>query len=184
MPPNNVLSDDDRRVWQAVTSGIRPLAGRPDATIEICIEVRQDKAVQSVASTLSLPAPPPRLALPRPLDPLDHGRADNLDSSLQDRFRKGKLPIEAILDLHGLSQDQAHGALLEFLPRCVRQRMRCVMVITGKGRSGVGILRNQVPRWLNMSPLRGMLLAFTYAVPRHGGEGALYILLKRQRATS
>lgn len=91
--------------------------------------------------------------------------------------------MEASLDLHGLSQEEAHQALARFLARAAQAGRRCVLVVTGKGvkAGGEGILRASVPRWLNAPELRAQVLAFTYAAPKDGGTGALYILLKRRR---
>ena len=88
------------------------------------------------------------------------------------------------MDLHGMTQDQAHRALNAFIDASSHAGRRCVLVITGKGGRGdgsVGVLREQVPRWLNQAPLRPLVLAFSYATPKDGGEGALYVLLKRKR---
>ncbi|TAN71400.1 MAG: hypothetical protein EPN20_04685, partial [Magnetospirillum sp.] len=85
------------------------------------------------------------------------------------------------LDLHGHSQDLAHGELIAFIQRAWIAGRRCVLVVTGKGVKGDGILKNQVPRWLNQSPLRERILGFSYARPQHGGTGALYVLVRRQR---
>ena len=84
------------------------------------------------------------------------------------------------IDLHGRTQSEAHAALLSFLHRAQAAGARFVLVITGKGLAGGGILREQVPRWLNQPPNRGRVLAFDYAQAQHGGMGALYVLLKRQ----
>lgn len=92
------------------------------------------------------------------------------------------MAIEGSLDLHGLTQDAAHTALWRFITGSAEQGRRCVLVITGKGnRDGIGVLRLQVPRWLNESTLRPLVLAFVGARPQHGGDGALYVLLKRRR---
>lgn len=182
-PPHhpNLLSEEDHQIWTMVVSDVRPL----DLLRQLIpIAPRQDTKVMvapkkfKIISALPLPIPlrPKKL---HSLAPLNHSWADNIDSSLQKRFRQGKLPVEASLDLHGMTQDQAHHSLLSFVPNCSRQRKRCVNIITGKGKAGDGVLKNQVPRWLNNAPLRELILAFTYARPHHGGEGALYLLLKK-----
>ncbi len=88
------------------------------------------------------------------------------------------------MDLHGMTQEQAHRALNAFIEGSFRAAKRCVLVITGKGLKpdgSVGVLRSAVPRWLNQPPNRERVLAFSYAIPRDGGEGALYVMLKRKR---
>jgi DNA-nicking Smr family endonuclease len=81
-----------------------------------------------------------------------------------------------------MTQDFAHGALTAFVCRAFDAGKRCVLVITGKGtREGSGVLRANVPRWLNQAPLRDRILGFSYARPQHGGEGALYVLIRRRR---
>lgn len=126
------------------------------------------------------PAPAPR---PEPMAELAHGRGAGMDRRQADRLRRGRLPIEGRLDLHGMTQAEAHGRLNAFVADAVAAGKRCVLVITGKGlaRDGSGILREAVPRWLNTPPLREHVLVFDYAQPRHGGLGALYVLLKRKR---
>lgn len=71
--------------------------------------------------------------------------------------------------------------LADFIERAESAGKRCLLVITGKGLASGGILRDQVPRWLNQAPNRSRVLAFDYARPQHGGSGALYVLLKRRR---
>ena len=83
-----------------------------------------------------------------------------------------------------MTQEQAYVALNYFTKASYQARKRCVLVITGKGsksRGSVGVLRMAVPRWLNEEPNRTRVLAFSYATPRDGGEGALYVMLKKKR---
>ncbi len=97
---------------------------------------------------------------------------------------------DARIDLHGMTQDDAHGTLRDFITASARAGRRCVLVITGKGLrrlgddssadAGIGVLRNAVPRWLNEAPNRARILAFAAAQPCDGGGGALYVLLRRQ----
>ena len=100
-----------------------------------------------------------------------------------ERFRRGKTPIEGKIDLHGRTQAQAHDDLHDFVARAHAAGKRMVLVITGKGMtaSKSGVLKENVPRWLNEPGLRRHVLAFDYAEPQHGGEGALYVLLKRKK---
>ena len=94
------------------------------------------------------------------------------------------MPIEGRIDLHGLTQAEAYRALAAFFAGCREAGRRCVLVITGKGLGAdgsVGVLRSAVPRWLNEAANRVHVLAYAYATPRDGGEGALYVLLRRTR---
>lgn len=109
------------------------------------------------------------------------GRLIGLDKSTGERLFKGQMTIEGRLDLHGLTQAQAHDRLQDFLSRQARAGARCLLIVTGKGAAGGGVLKENVPRWLNEPALRRYLVAFGWAQPRHGGQGALYVLLKRNR---
>ena len=110
------------------------------------------------------------------------GTFAGVDRRTADRLRRGKLAIEARLDLHGLYQDEAHPQLNAFIAGTAAAQKRCVLVITGRGlgREG-GVLRRRVPQWLNQPPCRGMIVAVAQARPEHGGAGALYVLLRRRR---
>jgi DNA-nicking Smr family endonuclease len=126
--------------------------------------------------------PPPVAAPARPHE-LTHGHAVGIDKRQAERFRRGKTPIEGKIDLHGRTQQEAHDDLHHFLARAHASGKRMVLVITGKGITGskTGVLKENVPRWLNEPSLRRHVLAFDYAEPQHGGEGALYVLLKRKK---
>jgi DNA-nicking Smr family endonuclease len=107
--------------------------------------------------------------------------AGGLDRRQRERFRKGRMLIDGRLDLHGHTQAQAHDELLAFLRASRAKGARCILVITGKGMTSGkgGVLRHSVPRWLSEPAFRTMVLAFDQAQMKDGGEGALYILLKR-----
>src|SRR5690606_33882466 len=117
--------------------------------------------------------PLPPAARPQPPAELSHGSRDGLDRRKAERLSRGKLPIEATLDLHGLRQAEAHRRLESFLADSQAAGKRCVLVVTGKGlhKEEAGVLRSAVPRWLNEQPNRARVLSFDYAQPRHGGTG-------------
>jgi DNA-nicking Smr family endonuclease len=110
-----------------------------------------------------------------------------MDARTAERLKRGRLVIEGRLDLHGLSQARAHPALAAFIERGYAEGRRCLLVITGKGGGKLvdavpqGVLRAMVPQWLNAPELRAKIVSIMPAQPRHGGEGALYVLLKRHR---
>lgn len=119
----------------------------------------------------------PRLAASRRLDPT--GPVD-LDRRTWLKLRRGNYPIDARLDLHGLTQAEAHDRLAAFLAGAQARGNRCVLVITGRGARHGGTLRAMTPRWLDEAPNRGRVLSFAQAQLHHGGEGALYVLVRRR----
>lgn len=130
---------------------------------------------------------PERKPLAPPLPTLHPGAAPGVDRNTAASLRKGEMPVDATLDLHGYTQNEAHSALIGAIARARVLGQRCLLVVTGKGGSvdaegrTTGVLRANVPRWLNESPLRAHVLAFAKAKPRHGGEGALYVLVRRAK---
>jgi DNA-nicking Smr family endonuclease len=183
------LSASERALWRLAMRDAAPLPGR-----ELPPEVKPAPPPAPIEAAL------PRVALPpsRPLAPIHlpgrtYERAPGLDRRTSERLKRGQLPIEARLDLHGMTQDTAHAALNRFIADGARRGIRVVLIITGKGarprtdldplwaEPGIGILKSAVPRWLNELPNRPRILAFTGARPEHGGGGALYVLLRRQR---
>ena len=116
--------------------------------------------------------------------PLVMGQGAGVDKRTTQRLKRGQLAIEGRLDLHGLTQAAAHARLDRFLASSQERGLRCVLVITGKGLrpdGATGVLRDMAPRWLNEPPNRARVLALHTAQPKHGGAGAYYVLLKRQR---
>ena len=98
-----------------------------------------------------------------------------------ERLRRWRGRPEARLDLHGMTQDEAHRAVAGFIATSRSDGRRCILIITGRGRGkfGGGVLREQTPRWLNLQPTRESILGFAEAQPKDGGAGALYVLLKK-----
>jgi DNA-nicking Smr family endonuclease len=189
-PPG--LSPEDRDLWKHVTRDASPLAkreppARPEpaqsaaAAPEAALPAKAKSKQTSPAKTPLRPPPPePR----RPAAPeLAHGTIAGVDKRSAARLRRGKLPVEARLDLHGYSQAEAHRELDAFLAGAQAAGKRCVLIITGKGttKETGGVLRAQVPKWLNQPPNRDRILAFDHAQSKDGGLGALYVLLRRRR---
>jgi DNA-nicking Smr family endonuclease len=119
--------------------------------------------------------PPPSLPPPPPLAPLERRTRRAL--------ARGRAAPEAKLDLHGLTQAEAHGALISFLRRARSGGLGLVLVVTGRGRDPTegGVLRRNVPHWLRLPELRDLVLGFEEAGTRQGGAGALYVRLRRSR---
>ena len=139
-----------------------------------------EKAAKKPVAKQTPKAPPAKPPAPRPAD-LRLGERSGIDRSNARRLQRGQMALEDRLDLHGLSKEQAHRQLIAFISRAVQQNLRHVLVITGKGRDGQGVLRHEVPLWLKDAPLAGYINAISQAQPQDGGAGALYIRLKRQR---
>jgi DNA-nicking Smr family endonuclease len=126
-------------------------------------------------------AAPPSHVNDREAEP-SRGNVPGLDRRQALRLRRGQLAIEARLDLHGMTQAEAHRALAGFVTRAQAAGKRVLLVITGKGtRDGTGVLRQAVPRWLAEPAVGARVLASAPAVPRDGGQGAIYLLLRRTR---
>jgi DNA-nicking Smr family endonuclease len=183
------LSEEEHKLWSGVVRSIVPLKRKPS------VPHRLDAA--PAAGERVPPAPPPRRrAEPAPAR---HPAAKSaikpalpvlgLDRRQKQRLVRGTETIDARIDLHGKSQGEAHAALLGFLRRAQAQGARYVLVITGKGRVAApgshgehGILKRQVPMWLRLPEFRLHVLAVEDAHVAHGGEGALYVRLRKARA--
>lgn len=182
------ISDEERRLWSKVVSEARPLKKRRPASPAGATSPPPDDKTEPAAPAKPRPV---RRATPGqaekrqtpPAPELRHGSASGMDRRQAERFKRGKMSIEGRLDLHGMTRAAAHGALRHFILGAAAADKRCVLVITGKGRASLqgGVLREEVPRWLNEPGLRDKVLSFDYAQQPDGGTGALYVLLKRRR---
>jgi DNA-nicking Smr family endonuclease len=179
------VTPDELELWRHVAQSVRPIRSRR-RSVPSKDEMPAQPPAKAKAGKHAAPAAPAAKTQPSPPPKphaLTHGLSHGIDRRQAQRFRKGKLAIEGKIDLHGRAQQDAHDDLLAFLRRAHAGGKRNVLVVTGKGMTGgkAGILRQAVPRWLNEPAFRALVLAFDYAEPQHGGEGALYVLLKRMR---
>ena len=175
MSRRRALSDEERALWTGVARSITPLRRSRQPAAASAAEV-------GGGETFSVPpaAAPPEKKAP-PLAPL--GRR------LKQRVARGRAAIDARLDLHGLTQTEAHAELLRFLRRAQADGCKILLVVTGKGTSRGehnaaterGVLRRQVPIWLSLPEFRPLVVGFEHAHAGHGGQGALYVRLRRFR---
>lgn len=196
------LTDEDRTLWSRVAAtttpldhgaqrivsgfprpatnpaGHAPTADGPPATGPDPAPIPEFRIGERASMTAGFVAPVPAMPAPR------------MDPGLHRKMIRGRLAPEGRLDLHGMTLDEAHPALVGFLFRAHAAQMRLVLVITGKGKDRDdggpipirrGILRQQVPAWLAAPPLGALVLDIREAHRRHGGGGALYVYLRRPR---
>jgi len=177
------LTEDERKLWSGITRAIVPLKRRRSLA-------HQYEPIQARGERPPPPAAPARAKLPvqRHAAPNPASSLAPLERRQKQRLARGAAPIDGRIDLHGKSQSQAHAALLGFLRRAQADGARFVLVITGKGGppGGIvsgerGILKRQVPLWLRLPEFRLYVLAAEEAHGAHGGEGALYVRLRRAR---
>jgi len=175
------LSDEERELWTGFTRTIKPLPAAKKATAEPLASGHGGEPASAPRPAARHDAPASQKK-PPPLAPL--GRR------LKQRVARGREPIEARLDLHGFTQTQAHAALLRFLRQAQADGVKIALVVTGKGTgkgadrpSGAeqGILKRQVPIWLSLPEFRPLVVGFEDAHLGHGGQGALYVRLRRAR---
>jgi DNA-nicking Smr family endonuclease len=166
-----VLSYDERVLWSAVTQSIAPLRGKTSEPQEPEAEAPAPPARPQAAKTATPASAPPRIVAPPPppLAPLDR--------RMKKRVAGGQLAIDGRFDLHGYTQAEAHVALSRFLHAAAARGARLVLVITGKS----GVLKRQVPQWLALPEFRSLVVGFENAHITHGGEGALYVRVRRVR---
>jgi DNA-nicking Smr family endonuclease len=168
---------EERELWHRATRDVAPLAGRPrQHPIERPPPVigRSENGLLVTASTASKST---KASAEAP--PIDSFAG--VDRATAERVKRGRYEIEARLDLHGMTQEEAHRALRGFITAARSAGRRCVLVITGNGRLSGGVLKTAVPRWLAEPELRHHVLGIATARPPHGGGGALYLLLRRAR---
>lgn len=187
-PRRGELSEEDRILWAELVRSVSPMHGQ--------------KGLRT-STTLSEPvAPPPpapkrasAAAAKKPFladapSPGPVGRPEpGLDRRTSERMRRGERTPDSRIDLHGMTAARAHSRLDTFIGAALARGDRMVLVITGKGRRpkddimapDIGLLRSEVPQWLRAGPHRDHILGIYQAHRRHGGEGALYVYLRRAR---
>jgi len=176
------LTEEDRILWDLVAQSVTP-------TLPTKRAPKSRSSPESSAEVSTVPTKPERaksVSLPSyhaPSPPAPHTVRGHLDAPTLDKLARGRLALEARVDLHGMRQDEAYSLLLSFVGRAYARGVRYVLVITGKGSSsgGDGVLRRSVPGWLSTAPFRQYVSAHEGAARGHGGSGALYVRLKRVR---
>jgi len=179
-PGRRGLNAQEQKLWSEITRSVAPLRRQP---------LRADPELPTAPGKTKLnPKPsraPARSAPPaaRPTAPLEA-----FDRRLKQRLVRGTEAIDARVDLHGKTQSEAYAALFSFLRKSQSDGAKFVLVITGKGGSARedgserGVLKRQVPQWLRLPEFRRYVLGFEDAHHRHGGAGALYLRVRRQRS--
>ncbi len=183
----NAQNQQDSDLWAEVTRDVEPLKGK--STIPLSREKRMSstkpKGREQSAPLSEMPQSN------RDQDKAPQSGDREMDARALRRLKRGQMTVDGRIDLHGKSQNQAYDALLSYIPNAYAQGKRCILVVTGKGHSRTGdtslmnqkpgILKQKTPEWLNTPPLDQYVLKVTPARPQHGGEGALYVLLRRRR---
>jgi DNA-nicking Smr family endonuclease len=179
------LSDEEETLWSGVTRSVKPLRSG----------TAKRKAAAKAVSADDLKPAPQRMSKPlRPAMPTAKKSAPlaPLDKRQKQRVARGRQAIDARIDLHGMTQSQAHAALMHFVRQAQGTGARLVLVVTGKGSGKAsetsydaererGVLRRQVPLWLALPEFRPFIVGFDEAHIAHGGQGALYVRLRRIR---
>ncbi len=174
------LSYEERVLWTTVTKAIKPLRANPPAAPEADADAEDFKTALTSPPAKRVAKTAPAAVVPKA--PAPAPQPTSLSRRMKRNVARGKQQIDARLDLHGLTQAQAHGELLRFLRSANARDARLVLVITGKGRGGEpGVLRRQVPHWLALPEFRTLVVGFEDAHIAHGGDGALYVRVRRAR---
>jgi DNA-nicking Smr family endonuclease len=197
-PRRKHLSKEDEALWEHTASSLEPLKTRkarhhaavPDP--ETVPPFIAKAPARNSSAPPRAPDPPPAAA-PRAKASPAPPALNAFDRKAARRLRQGQIEIEARIDLHGMRQQEAHAALRRFLFSSIAKGRRWVLVITGKGASSRerdddgsymgaherGVLRRNVPMWLGEPELRAIIVSFTSAAIPHGGDGALYVQLRK-----
>jgi DNA-nicking Smr family endonuclease len=178
------LGADERALWERVIATVRPLHGRPEVPAEPAVETKADAPPAKARPRGRVP--PPRPLKPAPPPPRVHADA-SLDGSWDRRLGKGIVQPDRVVDLHGHDLGSAYYLLDARLEEAIASGARVMLLITGKPPSSPdrpvarGAIRAAVGDWLAASPHADSIAAVRNAHPRHGGTGALYIVLRRSR---
>ena len=169
------LTQEEARAWARVAQTVKPI-GSPVKDLADFVEALEEGE------------PVRRKGAAPPIAPKSHSQSQQPQKTSPSspanrkgdkRVRRGRLELHGQFDLHGHTQASADAALPQWLVRCQAEGARCVLVITGKGRSGEGVLRRNFLHWLESSRARTLISGYSEAHVRHGGAGAFYVFLRR-----
>ena len=180
------LSEEERALWESVAKQTKPLRKKPRAAKAEAAAPAAEALIAAKPAAPPKPLPSSKISrAPRPDPPPAAPPLAPLGRRERSQLSRGRKEIDARLDLHGMTQTRAHRALSGFLQRAHREGLTFVLVITGKGRMGAeserGVLRRQVPQWLSLPEFRSLVVGFEEAHIGHGGEGALYVRIRRSK---
>ena len=179
------LDSDDRALWTLVARSTTPLSEKQrnwQAEMETLLDVvpSAPRKLPPAFRKIKHPAPD---TTPAPKVPVQRSSISHpIDDPTARKIAKGRQKIDARIDLHGMTQNHARSSLLDFLSLAKAADHRIVLVITGKGNMGTGILKQRVPDWFSAPPFADLVNGYRLSSPAHGGEGALYVRLRRNRA--
>lgn len=172
---------EEQALWRTATRDVRPLAKEPTLSLSVAKVPRRPPEPPSPNSEDIIPvAKPYRVPLPS----LQPGPLPGVDRRTARALARGESALDAKIDLHGHTLESAARAVHAFIEGAHERGNRSLLVITGRGKrtdGGAGTIKESLPHWLNGPRLRPLVLAFTAAKPRHGGEGAFYVLLRKKR---
>jgi len=185
------LSEDDVEIWLRTVSGVEKKSVLKESETVALVEqkVKGKRSIPLIKNTYFKEKSieiEPKAALANLLS------NRSVDKRVSSKMKAGKIDPEATLDLHGYRLTQAKSALRGFLFRAYESKKRLVLIITGKGKPKAerdlnldyrGVLRNEVPVWLEEAPLAGLILSVKKANSKHGGGGALYVYLRKNKLT-
>jgi len=184
---DHTLNDEDKALWLA-TIGEDPNTAETYET-ENFAELLDQKQAEHINAPVKKEIPPPAPDTPKPLPHKPHN--EPLDKSIERKLKQGKIAPDAVIDLHGLNQTQAHAQLNRTLSNAYNTDKRVVLVITGKGKAqskaedwlqkGQGILKQKLPQWVKVAPLKDIVIDAVSCHAKHGGSGAYYVIIKKKK---
>jgi DNA-nicking Smr family endonuclease len=169
-----ILKQEDIEIWQIATKDVLNLDHSNHITAETNPNRRHQK-LKAISGKIDLET----------IKPVHHHQSPSsfqMDGALRKKFEAGELEIEGKIDLHGLTLAEAHHQFTRFMSQMIKNGSRFLLVVTGKGNgTGKGVIRQNLPKWCEELPLKTHILSIKSAKAKHGGDGANYILLRRQK---
>ena len=182
-------NSDNTDLWEKIAKTVAPIKSDKISPTNILDKQSKQAGLKPVAKSAESKVLPQKQIIPNHLNStsnkhtpsdLRYEEASGMDGASSKKLRAGKFDVEATLDLHGMTQQSAYLSLQRFIQTSVLNQFRTILVITGKGRAGRGVLRVRVPEWLKEPPMSELVIAISDAQPADGGAGALYVRLKRK----
>lgn len=173
-PKKPILSPEDIEIWGKATKDVTNL-DRSNQIPPKTSPIKTHQKPKLTSGKISLEISEPRI-------PVHHPSSFQMDGNLRKKFEAGELEIDGKIDLHGLTLAEAHHQFTRFMIRHIKNNARFLLVITGKGgQGGIGVIRQNLPLWCDDNSIKHHILSFKPAKPKHGGEGACYIFLRKQK---